>query len=102
MADGLHWVPFPCPTYPRTMPRSPIVSRPEIARRLGKHERQIRRHAVAPGIKPRVHGEIVERADGKRLCSVCSKWKTSGAYPTIETLGCTLACTSIPTGSGTE
>jgi len=52
-----------------------------IARKLGKWENQIRRIVRSFGIAPKVYAEIVEREDGKRLCSECRRWKTRGAFP---------------------
>jgi hypothetical protein len=52
-----------------------------IARKLSKWENQIRRIVRSFGIAPKVYGEIVERADEKRLCSECRRWKTRGAFP---------------------
>jgi hypothetical protein len=60
----------------------------EIARVTGKGRTQIMRIARALGIAAKVHGKIVEREDGKRLCSRCGKWKTPGAYPTIKHAVC--------------
>ena len=59
----------------------------EIARLVGKHERQIRRIARALGVPAKVQGKVVERG-GKRLCSKCGKWKTPGAFPSAKHTAC--------------
>lgn len=58
------------------------ISYSEIARRLGKHERAVRRHVRALGIPAKVYGRMIVRADGKKKCGRCGKWKTPGAFPT--------------------
>lgn len=57
-------------------------SQSQIARELGVSQPNIAKMARALGIAPKVYGKMVVRADGKRKCSRCGKFKTAGAFPT--------------------
>jgi hypothetical protein len=57
-------------------------SQAQIARELDRAPSTIAKIVRALGVRAKVYGRIVERADGKRKCGGCGKWKTLGAFPT--------------------